>query len=154
VKNSTTITTTTTTTKTTTTIMIIIIIIIIRDDTEDYTNRVNGNKLDTHVIEQQKRDQENETTDFGKLENNKYLSAEGEQHAVKNKQKEDLQIMWHKVRLLQMSEREKLPKLKTKSKLIKLQEEINGVIEELLEEDEMNIADINNLIYAAETIMT
>ena len=53
-----------------------------------------------------------------------------------------------------MSEREKLPKLKTNSKLIKFQEEINGVIEELLEEDEMNIADINNLIYAAATIMT
>ena len=58
------------------------------------------------------------------------------------------------VRLLQMSEREKLPKLKTNSKLIKLQEEINGVNEELLEEDEMNITDINNLIYAAATIMT
>ena len=38
--------------------------------------------------------------------------------------------------------------------MIKLQEEINGVIEELLEEDEMNITDINNLIYAAATIMT
>ena len=45
-----------------------------------------------------------------------------------------------------MSEREKLPKPKTNSKLIKLQKEINGVIEELLEEDEMNIADINKLI--------
>jgi len=53
-----------------------------------------------------------------------------------------------------MSEREKLPKLKTNSKLIKLQEEINGVTEELLEEDEMDITDINNLIYAAATIMT
>ena len=52
-----------------------------------------------------------------------------------------------------MSEREKLSKLKKNSKLIKLQEEINGVIEELLEEDEMNITDINNLIYAAATIM-
>jgi len=31
---------------------------------------------------------------------------------------------------------------------------MNGVIEELLEEDEMNITDINNLIYAAATIMT
>ena len=62
--------------------------------------------------------------------------------------------MWHKVRLLQISEREKLPRLKTNSKLIKLQEEINGVIEELLEEDEMNITDINNLIYAAATLMT
>ena len=58
------------------------------------------------------------------------------------------------MRLLQISEREKLPRLKTNSKLIKLQEEINGVIEELLEEDEMIITDINNLIYAAATIMT
>ena len=58
------------------------------------------------------------------------------------------------MRLLQISEREKLPRLKTNSKLIKRQEEINGVIEELLEEDEMNITDINNLIYAAGTIMT
>jgi len=126
----------------------------IGDDTEDCTNRVNGDKMDTHVIEHQKRDQENENTDFGKVENNKHLGAEGEQYTVTNKQKEYLQMMWHKVRLLQMSEREKLPKLKTKSKLIKLQEEINGVIEELLEEDEMNITDINNLIYAAATIMT
>jgi hypothetical protein len=38
-------------------------------------------------------------------------------------------------------------------KLINLQEEINGVIEELLEIDEMDITDINNLIYAAATIM-
>jgi hypothetical protein len=53
-----------------------------------------------------------------------------------------------------MSQREKLPKLKINSKLINLQEEINGVIEELLEEDEMDITDINNLIYAAATIMT
>jgi hypothetical protein len=53
-----------------------------------------------------------------------------------------------------MSERQKLPKLKTNSKFIKLQEEINGVIEELLEEDEMDITDINNLIYDAATIMT
>jgi len=36
---------------------------------------------------------------------------------------------------------------------MKLQEEINGVIEELLE-DEINITDINNLIYPAATIMT
>jgi len=35
--------------------------------------------------------------------------------------------MWHKVGLQEMSEREKLPKLKTNSKLTKLQEEINGV---------------------------
>ena len=61
--------------------------------------------------------------------------------------------MWHKVRLLQMFEREKVPKLKTNSKLIKFQEEINGAIE-LLEEEEMDITDINNLIYAAATIIT
>ena len=53
-----------------------------------------------------------------------------------------------------MSERKKLPKLETKNKLIKLQEEINGVNEELLEENEMNITDTNNLIYAVATIMT
>jgi len=53
-----------------------------------------------------------------------------------------------------MFQREKLPKLKTNRKLIKFQEEINGVIEELLEEEEMDITDINNLIYAAATIMS
>jgi len=37
--------------------------------------------------------------------------------------------------------------------LIKFQEEINGVIDELLEE-EMDISDINNLIYAEATIIT
>ena len=45
-----------------------------------------------------------------------------------------------------MSERENLPKLTTNSKLINLQEEIYGVTEELLEEDEMDIKVINNLI--------
>ena len=53
-----------------------------------------------------------------------------------------------------MCEREKLPKLTTKRKLIKLQEEINGVMEEPLEEDEIDITDINNMIYAAATIIT
>jgi hypothetical protein len=58
------------------------------------------------------------------------------------------------VGLLQMGEREKLPKLTTNSKLIKLQEEINGEMEELLEEDEMDITGINNLIYTVATIIT
>jgi len=107
---------------------------------------VNGDKMDTNVIEHQKRDQENDSTSFGKVENNKHPSVEGEGHTLKNKLKEDLQIMWHKVRLLQMSEREKLPELKINSKLINLQEEINGVTEELLEEDEMDITYINNLM--------
>jgi hypothetical protein len=110
--------------------------------------------MDTNVIQHQKRDQESKNTGFGKAENNKHPSAEGEQHTGRNKLKEDLQVMWHKVRLLQMCEREKLPKLTTNSKLIKLQEEINGVMEELLEDDEMDITDINNLIYAAATIIT
>jgi len=53
-----------------------------------------------------------------------------------------------------MSERKKLPKLKTSSKFIKLQKEINGLVEELVEEDEIVITDINNLICAAAKIMT
>ena len=118
----------------------------IGEATEDYTKEVNGDRTDTNGIEYQNRDKENENADCSKEEINKHPSAEGEQHTVKNKLKEDLQIMWHKVRLLQMSEREKLPRLKTNSKLIKLQEEIHGIIEELLEEDEINITDINKLI--------
>jgi len=84
--------------------------------------------MDTNVIEHQKRDQESKNTVFGKAENNKHPSDEGEQHTGRNKLKEDLQVMWHKMRLLEMCEREKLPKLTTNSKLIKLQEEIKGVI--------------------------
>jgi hypothetical protein len=45
-----------------------------------------------------------------------------------------------------MCERKKLAKLKTNRKFIKLEEEINRVIDELLEEEEMDITDINNLI--------
>jgi hypothetical protein len=104
----------------------------------------------TKVLEHQKRDQENNSIAFGKVENK---NEEGEQHKVKDKLKEDLQVMWYKVRHIQMCEREKLPKLKTNSKLIKFKEEINGVIDELLEE-EMDITDINNLIYATATIIT
>jgi hypothetical protein len=37
-----------------------------------------------------------------------------------NKLKEALQKMWHKLRLLQMSEREKMPKPKTNSNLIRI----------------------------------
>jgi len=70
--------------------------------------------MDTNVTEHQKRDQERNNTGFGKVENNKHPRAEGGQHTVRNNLKEDLQIMWHKVRLIQMSEREKLPKLKKK----------------------------------------
>jgi hypothetical protein len=33
---------------------------------------MNGDKMDTNVIEHQKRDQENNNIDFGKVENNKH----------------------------------------------------------------------------------
>ena len=48
----------------------------IKDDTEDYTNLVNGEKMDKNVLEHQKRVQENNNTGFGKLQNNKHRSAE------------------------------------------------------------------------------
>jgi len=38
--------------------------------------------------------------------------------------------------------------------LLKLKEEVNGIIEEHLEEDELDITNINNLICDAATIMT
>jgi hypothetical protein len=49
-----------------------------------------------------KESQKINNTGLGKLENNKHPGAEGEQHTVRNKLKEDLQIVWHKVRLLKM----------------------------------------------------
>ena len=78
--------------------------------------------MDTNVIEYQKRDQEHNNTGFDKIENNKHPQTEGEQNRARNKLKEDLQIMWHKVRLLRMSEREKLPKLTKNSKVTNFQE--------------------------------
>jgi hypothetical protein len=65
----------------------------IRDDTEDHTKGVNGDKMDTTLTEHQKRDQESNNTSFDKVENNKHPSAEEEQNTVRNKLKEDLQIM-------------------------------------------------------------
>jgi hypothetical protein len=38
-------------------------------DTENYTNGVNSCKMDTNVIEHRKRDQENNSTAIGKMEN-------------------------------------------------------------------------------------
>jgi len=55
---------------------------------------------------------------------------------------EDLQIVCHTT----MSEWERLPTLKEKSKLIKLKDDINGITDELLEKDELDITDINNFI--------
>ena len=60
----------------------------------------------------------------------------------------------YNVRLLQVSERESLPKLKDSSKLIKFKEEINGIIEENLEEVESDMKCIHNLIQTGGRIMT
>ena len=51
---------------------------------------MNDDKMHTNIIEHQKRDQESKNTGFGKAENNKHPSAEGEQHTGRNKLKEDL----------------------------------------------------------------
>ena len=72
---------------------------------------MNGYIVDANIIGHQSYE-ENKNTDFGKVENNKHPSAEGDQHTVKNKVKEDLQKMWQRVRLLQITEREKLKKNK------------------------------------------
>jgi len=61
--------------------------------TEDYKNEVNGDRTDANGMEYQKRDKENENTDCGKAQINKHPSAEGQQQTLKNKLKEDLQIM-------------------------------------------------------------
>jgi len=124
------------------------------NDREDHTKGLNGYKMDTNDKERQKRDQESNNTGLGKTEHNKNPGAQREQHTVKKKLKEDLQRMLHKVWRLLMTERERLPKLKENSKLIKLKEDINSVADELLEEDESDITDINNLIYAAAIVMT
>jgi hypothetical protein len=55
----------------------------IRDDTEDHTKGVNGDKMDTNVTEHQKIDQESNNTGCGKLQNNKQPNAEEEQNTVR-----------------------------------------------------------------------
>jgi hypothetical protein len=47
----------------------------------------------------------------------KHLETEVGQHIVRDKLKEDTQIMWHEMKVLQMSKRQRLPKLKENSKL-------------------------------------
>jgi hypothetical protein len=48
----------------------------IGNDTEEYTNGVNGDKMDANVIEHQKGDQENDITAFGKAENKEESSTQ------------------------------------------------------------------------------
>jgi hypothetical protein len=57
------------------------------------------------------------------------------------------------MRLLQMTERQRLPKLVENNKIIRLTKEMNGIIEELLKENETDILDLNHLIYAAATVI-
>jgi hypothetical protein len=82
------------------------------------------------------------------------LGEETQQHVAREKLKEELEIMWYKVRFLQISERQSLPKLIENNKIIRLKKEINGIIEEILKENETDITDLNRLIYAAETVIT
>jgi hypothetical protein len=54
-------------------------------------------------------------------------------------------MKWHKVSQQQISEKESLPKLKERSKLIKLKDKINGITKQLLEENESDITDMKEL---------
>jgi hypothetical protein len=115
----------------------------IRHDTQDNTQ----NNI---------RDEEN-NSNVGTNEEHleiKDLGEDVEQNKARDKLREKLQIMWYKARLLQMSARQRRPKLTENNELIHLQKEINGITEELLKEDETDITDINHLIYAAATVIT
>jgi hypothetical protein len=76
---------------------------------------------------------------------NKDSGEDAEQNIARDKLREELQIIWYKVRLLQIFERQRLPKLIENNKLIHLKKEINGIIEELSKEDKTDITDINHL---------
>jgi hypothetical protein len=58
---------------------------------------------------------------------NRNLGQDTQQHVAREKLKEELEIMWYKVRLLQMSERQRLPKLVEISKIIWLKKEIKWI---------------------------
>ncbi|PNF19358.1 hypothetical protein B7P43_G06722 [Cryptotermes secundus] len=79
---------------------------------------------------------------------------DAEQNVERNELKEQLQVARHKVRFLQMSERRTLLKLEENKKLVCLKEQVNGIIKELLEENQINITEVNHLIYAAATVIT
>jgi hypothetical protein len=95
---------------------------------------MNGDEMVKTDTQHQNREEESSNTGLGKIQS-KHPGTEVGQHTVRNKLKEDLQMMWHRVRLLQMYERKRLSKLGENSKLIKLKEEINGIKEELLAEN-------------------
>jgi hypothetical protein len=82
---------------------------------------------------------------------NKNRGKVTEQHGTRNKFKEELQMIWYKVRLLQMLERHRLPELRENNTVIQFKKERNGITEELLKENETDKTDINRLIYVAAT---
>lgn len=98
--------------------------------------------------EHQKKDEEINNTGLGKAENN--TQEQDSSTHFRNKLIEDLQMVCHTT----MSKRERLPTLKENSKLIKLEDDINGITDELLEDDKLDLTDINNFICTAATIMT
>jgi hypothetical protein len=78
---------------------------------------------------------------------NRNLGEDTQQHVAGEKLKGELEIMWYKVRLLQIPERQRLQKLIENNKTIWLKKEINGTTEEHLKENETDITDLNHLIY-------
>jgi hypothetical protein len=149
--------------------IIIIIIIIIMLNQKNYILR-NKKITDTEIdeikesfrprMQDNTEDQlrEEQTNNVGATEEhlllkNRNLGEDTQQHVAGEKLKEELEIMWYKVRLLRMSERQRLPTLVENSKIMWLKKEINGIIEELLKENEIDITDINHLIYAAATVI-
>jgi heme-degrading monooxygenase HmoA len=68
------------------------IILKIWSNTDDHTKGMNDDKKDTNDEDHQKGRQESYNNDLGKIENHKHPGEKVEQHAVRNKLKEDLQI--------------------------------------------------------------
>jgi chorismate mutase len=52
-----------------------------------------------------------------------------------------------------MSERQRLPKLVENNKVVSIKKEMNGIIEEILKENETDITDLNHLIFAAASVI-
>jgi hypothetical protein len=84
----------------------------------------------------------------------KIMSEGAEQNMVRAKLKVQLQVAWHKVKFLQMSDRRKLPQLAENNKLVCLKKQVNDIIKELLEENVTDITGLNDLIQAAVTVIT
>jgi hypothetical protein len=59
---------------------------------------------------------------------NRNLGEYTQQHVAREKLKEELEIMWYRVRLLQMSERQRLPKLVEINKIVRIKKEMSGII--------------------------